>query len=62
MQELKVKVRTAIQSSALNEFLKKGYRDTSIRSIAQKAGITHGNIYRYFPNKKALLSAGRKLH
>ncbi|MCR4856558.1 MAG: TetR/AcrR family transcriptional regulator [Erysipelotrichaceae bacterium] len=53
-QKLKDEVRQAIITAAKEEFLERGYEDASMRSIAQKAGITVGNIYRYFDNKDDL--------
>ena len=32
-----------------------GYEDSSMRMIAKKANTSLGNIYHYFPNKKAIL-------
>lgn len=54
MQELKDTVRQNIIQVALREFLEKGYERTSMRSIAALAGISHGNIYRYFESKDVL--------
>ena len=54
MQELKEAVRKSIVDAALHEFLAKGYGRTSMRGIASRAGITHGNIYRYFDSKEVL--------
>ncbi len=53
-QKLKDEVRQAIIAAAKEEFLERGYEDASMRSIARKAGITAGNIYRYFDNKDDL--------
>ncbi len=39
------------------EFLEKGYKNASLRSIAQKAGVTTGAIYGYYPDKSALFGA-----
>ncbi|MBW7459482.1 TetR/AcrR family transcriptional regulator [Paenibacillus sepulcri] len=44
-----------ILRSALLEFKQHGYRDASMRQIAHTAGITPGNIYRYFASKEAIL-------
>ena len=54
MQELKETVRASIADAALQEFLTKGYEGASMRGIASHAGITHGNIYRYFKSKDVL--------
>ncbi|MBQ6334735.1 MAG: TetR/AcrR family transcriptional regulator [Erysipelotrichaceae bacterium] len=53
-QKLKDDVRQAIIEAAKQEFLEKGYEEASMRSIAAKADITVGNIYRYFDNKEDL--------
>ncbi|MCM3171411.1 TetR/AcrR family transcriptional regulator [Paenibacillus sp. MER 99-2] len=44
-------------SCAKSEFLEKGFLGASMRSIAQKASMTTGAIYRYFPDKNALFEA-----
>lgn len=54
MQELKDTVRQNIIQVALREFLENGYERTSMRRIAALAGISHGNIYRYFESKEVL--------
>ena len=53
-QKLKDELRQAIIEAAKEEFLQKGYENASMRSIAAKADITVGNIYRYFENKEDL--------
>jgi AcrR family transcriptional regulator len=57
MQVLKESVREAILESAISEFFVKDYQNANMRDIAKNANITVGNIYRYFPNKKALFEA-----
>ena len=39
------------------EFLEKGYKDASLREIAEKAGTSTGAIYIRYPDKGALFSA-----
>lgn len=56
MQYLKDDIRKKILSSALIEFKDNGYLDTSMRSIASKAGIALGSTYRYFENKESLFN------
>ena len=46
--------RQHIMGSALNVFLRKGYRDTKIKDIAEEAGIGKGTIYEYFDSKEDL--------
>ena len=36
---------------------KKGFKNASLRSIAQAAGVTTGAIYGYYPDKAALFDA-----
>ena len=54
MQILKDEVKKSIRQAALSEFKKHGYMKASIRQIADAAGITPGNIYRYFKSKDDL--------
>ena len=54
MQYLKDSVRKNIYSAAIEEFKTFGYQDASIRNIATNAGISLGNIYRYYKNKEDL--------
>jgi AcrR family transcriptional regulator len=54
MQILKDEVKQSIRQAALAEFKKHGYLKASIRQIADSAGITPGNIYRYFKSKDDL--------
>ncbi|MDR6552478.1 TetR/AcrR family transcriptional regulator [Paenibacillus qinlingensis] len=54
MQILKDEVKNSIRQAALAEFKKHGYLKASIRQIAEAAGITPGNIYRYFKSKDDL--------
>ena len=42
---------------AKKEFLEKGYKDASLREIAEKAGTSTGAIYIRYPDKGALFSA-----
>lgn len=51
-QILKDELREKIIDSAKEEFLEKGYKGASMRSIASKSGMTVGNLYRYFKNKE----------
>lgn len=54
MQVLKNEVKARIEKAALNEFEKVGFQKASMRNIAKEAGITVGNVYRYFQNKEEL--------
>lgn len=54
MQYLKDDLREKILESAVAQFAKKGFQAATMRDIASKAGISSGNIYRYFESKEAL--------
>lgn len=56
MQYLKDEVRNRISEAALQEFSEKGYLDASMRTIAAKAEVSLGNLYRYFKNKEELFN------
>jgi AcrR family transcriptional regulator len=49
------RTRAAIFDAARDVFVERGYAGASIRSIAERAGITHGTIYLYFRDKDDLL-------
>jgi TetR/AcrR family transcriptional regulator, acrAB operon repressor len=45
---------SAVLDAALELFSTQGYRATTLRQIADRAGLSVGNIYHHFPNKHAL--------
>lgn len=47
--------RDRILKAALRLFAKLGYDGTTTRDLAESAGIAEGTLFRYFPNKKAIL-------
>jgi len=49
--------RDRILQSALDEFSEKGFHTTTIDSIAERAGMAKGTVYRYFKTKESLFSA-----
>jgi AcrR family transcriptional regulator len=53
-QVLKEEVRNSILNAAIKTFREKDYNKASMNTIAQEAGISVGNIYRYFKNKEEL--------
>ena len=57
MQTKKEDIEQRIIEVATDEFMKKGYENTSMRVIAYKANTSLGNIYHYFKNKDLLLQA-----
>lgn len=56
MQVKKEDLYQNILKAAKEEFIAKGYENSSLRTIARKANTTIGNIYHYFENKEDLLS------
>lgn len=56
MQYLKPEIREKILSSALAEFAEHGYARSQMRRIAQGAGISTSNIYRYFDGKEKIFA------
>lgn len=57
MQTLKENVLQRILLTARKEFISQGVKDTSIRTIASKANVSVGNIYKYFKSKDELFCA-----
>ncbi len=57
VQRLKAGVRARLLDAALSAFVAKGYAGARLGDIAAAAGVSTGNIYRYFPDKAALLQA-----
>ena len=55
MQYLKPELREKIFDAATREFYLNGFKGANMRIIAQEAGMTVGNVYRYFKSKEHLL-------
>ncbi len=49
-----IATKERILKIALQEFIRKGYRETSLSQIAKQAGLTKGGIYHYFSSKDDL--------
>jgi len=54
VQVLKEEVRLNIRNAAIKAFKAEGYQKASMRAIAGDAGMSPGNLYRYYKNKEAL--------
>ncbi len=54
MNELKEKRKEIIFEAAVYCFNKKGYTDTTLDRIAEKAGMSKGGVYHYFKSKREL--------
>lgn len=49
--------RAAIAQAAQDLFLEKGFEKTTMRAVAQRAGVSLGNAYYYFASKEHLVQA-----
>ena len=49
--------KALILETALEMFRERGYDDTTMRAVAQKAGVSLGNAYYYFRSKEYLIQA-----
>jgi len=52
--------RERLVMAALDLFTDQGYDDTTVAQIAERAGVTRSTFFRYFPDKRDLLSAGQE--
>jgi AcrR family transcriptional regulator len=50
------RTRQTVMQAAYELFLEQGYAATSMRQIAERAGLALGGIYNHFPNKEAIFS------
>ena len=48
--------RALILAAAERAFLQKGFHATSMQDVAAEAGMSPGNLYRYFPSKEAIVA------
>jgi AcrR family transcriptional regulator len=53
-QILKAELRERVLAAAEQEFAASGYAGATMAAIAARAGVSTGNLYRYFENKDAL--------
>ena len=51
----KAKTRIKILEASVDVIIEKGFKSTSMREIARRAGIGDATIYNYFPSKEKLL-------
>jgi len=49
--------KALIVNTALELIRRRGYEETTMRAIAEKAGVSLGNAYHYFPSKDHLIQA-----
>lgn len=57
MQNKEQSTQERILDAAKAEFLKKGFRTASLRTIVKEAGVTTGALYGYYDSKEALFDA-----
>lgn len=57
MRPLKNEIYKTILFTARCEFIQKGFKNTSMRNIANRAKVGLSNIYNYFKNKDEILKA-----
>src|SRR5438093_802248 len=55
--EQSLRTRQRLIASATELFSRKGYRDASVKAIAEAAGISRGSIFWHFGSKEGLLWA-----
>src|SRR5918995_5580677 len=48
--------RTQILNAAERSFCRSGFHRTTMQDVAAEAGMSPGNLYRYFPSKDALVA------
>lgn len=54
--------RIRLIKAALELFEERGYDDTSVKQIAERAGVTKTTFFRQFADKREVLSAGQEEH
>lgn len=57
VQVLKDELRQSILRNAQDEFMQYGYTSASVKRIADKVGMSAGNLYRYYAGKEALFDS-----
>lgn len=55
-QYLKDETQARIAAAALEVFARRGYRGATMAEIGRRAGVSTGNIYRYYENKDVLFA------
>ena len=53
-EEKSERSRRQVLDAALQLFSRHGYRATSVRDIAEEAGVSTGNVYHHFPDKESI--------
>lgn len=53
--------RGRLQRAALDLFVERGFEQTTVTEIAQRAGVTERTFFRYFSDKREVLFSGQDL-
>lgn len=53
-EERSERSRRQVLDAALQLFSRQGYRGTTVRDIAEQAGVSTGNVYHHFPDKETI--------
>lgn len=56
-EEKSERSRRLVLDAALGLFSHRGYRGTSMRDIAEAAGVSTGNVYHHFPDKDSIFQS-----
>lgn len=56
-EERSEKSKQQILDAALKLFSHRGYGATSVRDVAEEAGLSKGNVYHHFPDKETIFRA-----
>ncbi len=51
--------RARLVAAAIDLFSERGYDETTVAEIAERAGLTRSTFFRYFPDKRDVLAAGQ---
>lgn len=57
MKQTKMTTKERIADEALNLFSRRGYKGTSVKSIADAVGIKDSSIYKHFKSKREIVDA-----
>jgi AcrR family transcriptional regulator len=52
--------RERLVVAAVDLFVERGYDDTTVAQISERAGVTKSTFFRHFPDKRELLVAGQE--